>query len=126
MVAAVTLRFLDPFGSGKLVLFQVTYDKDWHAYELFPFLILGVLGVSVRIHAYNRTFVIVPLQGVYGAYFSKLNYRWSRHVRNGTWLKSYPVTEVILVSGCRLVAHHSLILTDSEDRSPSLPQSSVS
>ena len=27
MVAAVTLRFLDPFGSGKLVLFQVTYDK---------------------------------------------------------------------------------------------------
>ena len=27
MVAAMTLRFLDPFGSGKLVLFQVTYDK---------------------------------------------------------------------------------------------------
>ncbi|KAI0709544.1 chloride channel [Cerioporus squamosus] len=80
MVAAVTLRFLDPFGSGKLVLFQVTYDKDWHAYELVPFLILGVLG------------------GVYGAYFSKLNYRWSRHVRNGTWLKNYPVTEVILVT----------------------------
>ncbi|TFK85536.1 hypothetical protein K466DRAFT_588014 [Polyporus arcularius HHB13444] len=80
MVAAVTLKLLDPFGSGKLVLFQVTYDKDWHAYEMFPFLILGVLG------------------GVYGAYFSKLNYRWSRHVRNATWLKSYPVTEVILVT----------------------------
>lgn len=27
MVAAITLKFLDPFGSGKLVLFQVTYDK---------------------------------------------------------------------------------------------------
>lgn len=27
MVAAMTLKFLDPFGSGKLVLFQVTYDK---------------------------------------------------------------------------------------------------
>ena len=27
MIAAVTLRFLDPFGTGKLVLFQVTYDK---------------------------------------------------------------------------------------------------
>jgi hypothetical protein len=27
MVAAMTLRFLDPFGTGKLVLFQVTYDK---------------------------------------------------------------------------------------------------
>ena len=27
MVAAVTLKILDPFGTGKLVLFQVTYDK---------------------------------------------------------------------------------------------------
>jgi chloride channel 3/4/5 len=27
MIAAGTLRFLDPFGTGKLVLFQVTYDK---------------------------------------------------------------------------------------------------
>ncbi|KAI0775828.1 chloride channel [Trametes elegans] len=80
MVAAMTLRFLDPFGSGKLVLFQVTYDKDWHAYELIPFLFLGVFG------------------GVYGAWFSKLNHRWSRDVRNATWLKRYPVIEVILVT----------------------------
>lgn len=27
MIAAITLRFLDPFRTGKLVLFQVTYDK---------------------------------------------------------------------------------------------------
>jgi hypothetical protein len=27
MIAAMTLKFLDPFGTGKLVLFQVTYDK---------------------------------------------------------------------------------------------------
>jgi hypothetical protein len=27
MIAAMTLRFLDPFGTGKLVLFQVKYDK---------------------------------------------------------------------------------------------------
>jgi hypothetical protein len=27
MIAAMTLRFLDPFGTGKLVLFQVTYDR---------------------------------------------------------------------------------------------------
>ncbi|CDO69130.1 hypothetical protein BN946_scf185042.g32 [Trametes cinnabarina] len=63
MVAAMTLRFLDPFRSGKLVLFQVTYDK-----------------------------------GVYGAWFSKLNYRWSRDVRNATWLKRHPVVEVLLVT----------------------------
>ncbi|EMD37662.1 hypothetical protein CERSUDRAFT_114309 [Gelatoporia subvermispora B] len=80
MVAAMTLKFLDPFGSGKLVLFQVTYDKDWHAYELVFFLLLGVFG------------------GVWGAYFSKLNYRWSRDVRGKTWLKDHPVIEVILVT----------------------------
>ncbi|KAJ6625582.1 chloride channel [Mycena sp. CBHHK59/15] len=80
MIAAITLKILDPFGTGKLVLFQVTYDKDWHAFELLPFLLLGVFG------------------GVYGAYFSKLNYRWSRDVRNATWLKSHPVAEVMLVS----------------------------
>ncbi len=96
MVAAITLRFLDPFGSGKLVLFQVTYDKDWHAYELFPFLLLGVFGVSLGKGIVCRR-LMYAIQGVYGAYFSKLNYRWGRHIRNGTWLKSYPVVEVVLV-----------------------------
>jgi len=80
MIAAGTLRFLDPFGTGKLVLFQVTYDKDWHAFELVPFLLLGVFG------------------GVYGAYFSKLNHRWSRDVRNKTWLKDHPIAEVLLIT----------------------------
>ena len=65
MIAAITLRVLDPFGTGKLVLFQVTYDKvctrvphlsypsilitsqDWHAQELLFFLILGVFGVRL-------------------------------------------------------------------------------
>lgn len=60
IIAAITLRFLDPFGTGKLVMFSVTYDKvrlvverkasantaqDWHAYELIFFVILGIFGV---------------------------------------------------------------------------------
>ncbi|TFK75368.1 hypothetical protein BDN72DRAFT_954992 [Pluteus cervinus] len=80
MIAAITLKMLDPFGTGKLVLFQVTYGRDWHAYELFPFLLLGVFG------------------GVYGAYFSKLNYRWSKNVRNKTWMKAHPILEVLLIT----------------------------
>lgn len=80
MIAALTLRTLDPFGTGKLVLFQVTYDKDWHLFEMFAFLLLGVFG------------------GVYGAYFSKLNLRWSKQVRNGTWMKNHPVLEVLLIT----------------------------
>ncbi|KAF9049790.1 chloride channel [Panaeolus papilionaceus] len=80
MIAAITLRILDPFGTGKLVLFQVTYEKDWHAWELFPFLFLGVVG------------------GIYGAYFSKLNHRWSKHVRNKTFLGRHPIVEVLLIT----------------------------
>lgn len=38
MIAAITLRFLDPFGTGKLVLFQVTYDKV----RVFPWDTLSV------------------------------------------------------------------------------------
>ncbi|KAH7097978.1 chloride channel [Auriculariales sp. MPI-PUGE-AT-0066] len=80
MIAAGTLKFLNPFGTGKLVLFQVTYDSDWKAYELVPFVFLGVVG------------------GAYGAWFSKLNYRWSRDVRNASWLKTHPLAEVLLVT----------------------------
>ena len=29
MIAAVSLKALDPFGSGKIVLFAVTYDRDF-------------------------------------------------------------------------------------------------
>lgn len=49
MIAAATLKFLNPFGTGKTVLFQVTYDQDWHAYELFFFVLLGIFGVSRNI-----------------------------------------------------------------------------
>ncbi|KAF8906489.1 chloride channel [Gymnopilus junonius] len=80
MIAAITLKVLDPFGTGKLVLFQVTYDKDWHAWELVPFVILAIFG------------------GLYGAYFSKLNYQWSKHVRDKTFLATHPILEVLLAS----------------------------
>lgn len=30
MIAAMTLKMFDPFGSGKIVLFAVTYDKVSH------------------------------------------------------------------------------------------------
>ena len=45
MVAAVTLRILNPFRTDKLVLFQVGYDREWHAFELIPFAFVGMLGV---------------------------------------------------------------------------------
>ncbi|SCV68354.1 BQ2448_475 [Microbotryum intermedium] len=80
MIAAISLKMLDPFGTGKTVLFEVTYDRDWHTFELIGFLFLGAFG------------------GVYGALFCKANIWWTRHVRNGTFLKSHPIIEVALVT----------------------------
>ncbi len=50
MTAAVTLQAFDPFRSGKLVLYQVTYSTGWHSFEIIPFAILGVLGVRCLPH----------------------------------------------------------------------------
>jgi hypothetical protein len=37
---------MDPFRTGKLVLFQVSYDRDWHYFEIPAYLIIGLFGVS--------------------------------------------------------------------------------
>ncbi|KAJ3219530.1 hypothetical protein HDU67_000475 [Dinochytrium kinnereticum] len=44
LTAAVTVKLINPFGTGKLVSFQVTYHHDWHTFEMIPFAFLGVLG----------------------------------------------------------------------------------
>lgn len=41
-----TCQAMNPYRSGKLVLFQVTYDRDWHFFEIIFFVILGIFGVS--------------------------------------------------------------------------------
>lgn len=53
LVATVTLSAMNPFRTGKLVLFQVTYDRDWHFFEIIFFVILGIFGVSDRIYCYS-------------------------------------------------------------------------
>ena len=46
---------MNPFRTGKLVLFQVTYDRDWHFFEIIFFIILGIFGVSqVRHFSYHQ------------------------------------------------------------------------
>lgn len=46
----LTLRIdqaMNPFRTGKLVLFQVTYNRDWHFFEIMFFVILGIFGVRL-------------------------------------------------------------------------------
>lgn len=46
-VAAVGLQWVNPFGTSKLVLFEVSrYSDTWLAFELIPWALLGVIGVS--------------------------------------------------------------------------------
>ncbi|KAJ1678021.1 hypothetical protein EV182_004947 [Spiromyces aspiralis] len=44
-VAAITLKFFDPFRNGKLVPFQVTYDRTFYPFELLFVVVIGVIGV---------------------------------------------------------------------------------
>lgn len=46
MAASIALKLMDPFRNEKLVVFQVSYDRDWHGFEMFFYLMLGILGVS--------------------------------------------------------------------------------
>jgi len=75
MVAAVTLQAFNPFRTGKLVLYQVTYHSGWHDFELVPFAILGIVG------------------GLYGSLFIKLNMAIAEWRRTSKLFKS-PVLEV--------------------------------
>ena len=83
MTAAFVLQALDPFRSGKLVLYQVKYTTGWHAFEIVPFVLLGVLG------------------GLYGGLFIKANMwvaQWKKdRAERRAWLPG-PVTQVAAVA----------------------------
>ena len=80
MTAAFVLQALDPFRSGKLVLYQVHYTAGWHAFELVPFALLGIFG------------------GLYGGLFIKANMRIAQWKKaNRSWLPG-PIVQVVLVA----------------------------
>ncbi|KAI9217677.1 chloride channel [Blastocladiella britannica] len=97
MCAAVTLQVLNPYRTGKLVLFQVTYTTSWHAFELIPFVFIGVLG------------------GLVGALFIRANLRVIA-VRKWTWLRRHPVQEAcVLALATGIVAYMNPYLRESAD-----------
>lgn len=79
MTAAVSLQALDPLRSGKLVLYQTKYTKDWHNFEILPYAMLGVLG------------------GIYGGLFIKTNMAINRWKKSATWLPK-PIIQVLAVA----------------------------
>ncbi|KAF9269075.1 Cl-channel protein [Marasmius fiardii PR-910] len=92
-IAAVALQYVDPFGTSKLVLFQVTNGSDtWRAFELFPWLALGVIG------------------GVLGSLLIKLNVEIALYRRNSI-LNDWPVLEVVGTSAITAAISYLVVFT---------------
>ncbi|KAK5654171.1 hypothetical protein OQA88_7602 [Cercophora sp. LCS_1] len=79
ITAALTLKFLNPYGTHKIVMFQVRYVVDWEYFELGSFILVGVLG------------------GAAGALFIKASRRWAKTFRKIPAIKTFPLLEVVLV-----------------------------
>jgi len=81
MVAAVTLQALNPFHTGKIVLYEVRYTTGWHAFELVPFVLLGIIG------------------GLFGGLFIKVNIFIARLRRSESYIfRDRPILEVSIVA----------------------------
>lgn len=79
-VAALSLKFLNPYGTNKIVLFEVRYFTDWKFFEMAAFILLGVLG------------------GALGALFIKASRIWAHTFRRVPLLTKYPGLEVAIVA----------------------------
>ena len=79
LFAAMTLRALNPTGTGKLVLFETDYATTYKASHYLMFVVLGIAG------------------GLFGGIFCKANFFWSRTFRKYDIIKNKPVFEVFLV-----------------------------
>jgi chloride channel 3/4/5 len=80
IIAALSLKFLNPYGTHKIVMFEVRYLIDWEYFEVASFILTGVLG------------------GALGALFIKASRYWATTFRHIKIIKGYPLLEVFLVA----------------------------
>ncbi|KAL3893783.1 MAG: hypothetical protein SGCHY_005637 [Lobulomycetales sp.] len=87
MIAALSLQLVNPFRTGKLVLFAVNFDRNWQIFEFPVFMLLGILG------------------GLGGAFFIRMNLRMAKK-RQSTRLIHWPIHEVLAVSAVTAVVSY--------------------
>lgn len=98
LIAAATLRELNPTGTGKLVLFETNYGVDYDVVHYVVFIFLGVCG------------------GVFGGVFCKANFSWSKSFRQISFIKKSPVLEVfivVLITAC--IQYPNPLIRDTGD-----------
>ncbi|KAG2194553.1 chloride channel [Mucor mucedo] len=91
MIATIVLQAMNPFRTGKLVMFQVSYDRDWHFFEYLFVIVIGLFG------------------GLYGALVIKFNLIVAQFRK--TVLKSHPIAETaVLAFVTALIAYPNVFL----------------
>ncbi|POR39095.1 Chloride channel protein [Tolypocladium paradoxum] len=91
LVATAVLAAMNPFRTGQLVMFQVKYDRDWHFFEIFFYIIIGIFG------------------GLYGAFVIKWNLRAQAFRKK--YLTKYAVLEAtLLAAGTAIIAYPNAFL----------------
>lgn len=78
LASTVALSFMNPFRTGKLVLFQVEYSRNWHFFELLFYVAIGVFG------------------GLYGEYVVRYNLQVQRFRRSR--LGPFGITEALVLA----------------------------
>lgn len=78
--AALSLKFLNPYGNSKIVIFEVRYGRDWEFFELAAFTVIGILG------------------GATGALFIKASRKWAQSFRKIPIISKWPTVEVFMVA----------------------------
>ncbi|WFD36241.1 glycerol ethanol, ferric requiring protein [Malassezia cuniculi] len=78
LASTVALSFMNPFRTGKLVMFQVEYSRNWHFFELIFHVIIGIFG------------------GLYGEYVVRYNLQVQRFRRKK--LASFGIAEALVLA----------------------------
>lgn len=80
ITSTLFLKFLNPYGTNKTVLFELNYTSDWRAGELPFFVLIGIAG------------------GLFGAAFIQFTRWWPKKFRQSKLIKNHPLVEIALVS----------------------------
>ncbi|KAI1007865.1 putative chloride channel protein [Podosphaera aphanis] len=91
LVATAVLAAINPFRTGQLVMFQVHYDRTWHFFEVFFYIIIGIFG------------------GIYGAFTIKWNLYFQSFRKK--YLANYAVLEASLLAlGTAVICYPNMFL----------------
>ncbi|KAJ3335213.1 hypothetical protein HDU93_006178 [Gonapodya sp. JEL0774] len=92
LVGAFTLRMINPFGTGKIVLYEVDFTIGWRIHDVPFFILLGILG------------------GLVGSFVIHANMRVAR-IRKYLGASRWPIRDVVTVTIVTAVWSYGVLTT---------------